>query len=421
MRYLISAWAVCIARSAKPGNAKASIRGTSRKHRFPRFFHILIKTRRRGESEAIAPLHMRTFGHTPISLTRTVQPVGQGLFCTEIFKSHDKAQVVVYDCGSQNTEARDTCISHAIPPGAAIDLVFLSHFDDDHINGLSALCGKFDKNTCLIVPQYRGLEWFFNLSCMLPPSGSRIRTGAGDIMARFTSIVKAHHIKVVEVSPTQTPSVGQGVNGIIALPTLRGQSELVSGTLISMPQFNGVNFWSYLPVNHYDTVKMGALKKDLDLTLIDGESFGAMDGMMMAKAFTNDAHLKQIKKIYGKYFKRNNEVSMMVVSSPMPSPECEIFIDTNPQSNCPACDSKCKHLHFVKAQTKAELQKAGCLYTGDADLTNKTRLQQLNALCPRIADIGLLQIPITALVAIWMWKPLPLSCHHKLGVLSVLG
>ena len=85
---------------------------------------------------------------TPSSaiLTRTIHPVGQGAFYSEIFSVRKKNLfTVVYDCG------HDKRISAAakIERLSAVDLIFISHFHDDHINGI-----EIQRNTkpLIIIP-----------------------------------------------------------------------------------------------------------------------------------------------------------------------------------------------------------------------------------------------------------------------------
>jgi hypothetical protein len=88
--------------------------------------------------------------------------VGHGTFFTGVVRGGaGDAFRWVYDCGSK----RRTRIGKAIgrlaawdhwPPGLTIDLVAISHFDDDHINGLEALLGRY-RVKWLVLP-YVGLK-----------------------------------------------------------------------------------------------------------------------------------------------------------------------------------------------------------------------------------------------------------------------
>lgn len=95
-------------------------------------------------------------------LKRVLHPVGQGAFFTEQFKKYGVESPylnVVYDCGS-------TVVGKNIPKVVKdevniafdkkdhIDLLFVSHFDEDHTNGLNYLLDNtsMDKDTYAVLP-----------------------------------------------------------------------------------------------------------------------------------------------------------------------------------------------------------------------------------------------------------------------------
>lgn len=84
---------------------------------------------------------------------RVLAPVGFGGFDIE----HIDDTTIVFDCGSRPMSNVEDCIrrykNHFVSNGdpCTIDYVFLSHFDQDHVNGLEALSKQFTiKN--IIVP-----------------------------------------------------------------------------------------------------------------------------------------------------------------------------------------------------------------------------------------------------------------------------
>ena len=80
-------------------------------------------------------------------LTRTIHPVGQGAFYSEVFSVRKKKLfTVVYDCGRDKKVSTDVKIERL----NAVDLIFISHFHDDHINGIKEIRGN--KNPLIIIP-----------------------------------------------------------------------------------------------------------------------------------------------------------------------------------------------------------------------------------------------------------------------------
>lgn len=70
---------------------------------------------------------------------RYIYPVGQGGFAVENILGY----TVAYDCGSiTNQGMLESCIDYAAGTFKTIDVLFLSHFDKDHVNGLTYLLSK---------------------------------------------------------------------------------------------------------------------------------------------------------------------------------------------------------------------------------------------------------------------------------------
>ena len=94
------------------------------------------------------------YAKTNFMMTRTIHPIGQGTFCTERFFD-DKRQTVflaVYDCGSQNKQNLKDYINHYFSTGEVIDLLFISHLDEDHVNGIKYLSERKIRVHHLVLP-----------------------------------------------------------------------------------------------------------------------------------------------------------------------------------------------------------------------------------------------------------------------------
>ena len=67
---------------------------------------------------------------------RYIFPVGQGGFACEGISGF----VVAYDCGSKSAYPMvESCVDHLCRSVDHIDLLFISHFDEDHVNGIKYL------------------------------------------------------------------------------------------------------------------------------------------------------------------------------------------------------------------------------------------------------------------------------------------
>lgn len=100
----------------------------------------------------LAPASFRVLlsdGILPLTnLTRTIHPVGQGAFYSETFNLQRKKFTVVYDCGSNNKED----LRSEIHEFSTVNLIFISHFHNDHINGIKEIQHKGKQNPLILIP-----------------------------------------------------------------------------------------------------------------------------------------------------------------------------------------------------------------------------------------------------------------------------
>ena len=73
-------------------------------------------------------------------ITRLILPVGQGAFYVEKFKN---GKSIIYDCGSiGNIEKINNLIEECFHKNEVIEAIFISHLDEDHMNGVEKLLEK---------------------------------------------------------------------------------------------------------------------------------------------------------------------------------------------------------------------------------------------------------------------------------------
>lgn len=92
-----------------------------------------------------------------MSMTRTFHTVGQGAFYTERHQTDNGKFTIVYDCGSGTSKMTPKALEKKINSAFSdkdvkdeIDILFISHFHADHINGLEFLKNNFKiKNVVL--------------------------------------------------------------------------------------------------------------------------------------------------------------------------------------------------------------------------------------------------------------------------------
>ena len=91
-------------------------------------------------------------------MQRIIHPSGHGAFFTErIFQEGKDDFIVVYDCGSSDKypkeqELLENEVKGFFNAGDKIDILFISHFDSDHVNGIKHLVPYLTTQTKLVMP-----------------------------------------------------------------------------------------------------------------------------------------------------------------------------------------------------------------------------------------------------------------------------
>ena len=84
--------------------------------------------------------------------------VGQGLFANGSISITDRKNKEikklrwVYDCGSTRKTAVTAAVNKKYSRNDIIDIIFISHFDNDHVNGLIEILNTVKKVKNLILP-----------------------------------------------------------------------------------------------------------------------------------------------------------------------------------------------------------------------------------------------------------------------------
>ena len=290
-----------------------------------------------------------------IKLQRTFHPVGQGAFYTEeFFSGEERIFTVVYDCGSETAPKVDfeakiegfkKRISH-------IDILFLSHFHADHINGLDKLLEgvKVEKTIIPMLPQEvllltRVQNFIKYRDDALAADGviSDLYLG-GQTRARFG--------EVVAVLPDNYDSVSSDI-------FVGGSNKVQNGSVVKGYE----QFWEYLPFNSIDIKDQRAI--------IFNTGF-----QKIKKAFNNAGELdvsklirgcrRQVKELYKQVMNGTND-----------------NLYTLAVESCPAKN--------VYPYPDPRLSR--CLYLGDFDSVGNTSVWNRLVEVFSLKDIGTIQVP----------------------------
>ena len=315
-------------------------------------------------------------------VTRTFHPVGQGGFYTE---RHNDEFNIVYDCGSTPRKYSSSIVQSTFSKRDDIDILFISHFDYDHVSSIVTL----KKNTGtihavvmpLLEPEHQAL--LINLNRVLSDSILKLISKPESFFDSNTVIYK------VRPSNTQEAEDNDNPIEIMRSPSetmpdgsryfFRRDPETIlinSGRLIKLESSNrGKNskqFWTFTPYNYQNITRSLSLIQELKKSGFNTALLKSDSGYTISE-ITTPAKRRELRKVYNSLNGTVNENSMLVYSGP----------SNNDYQLTPCsclgieCDSNCN-------------LKPGCIYTGDCDF-NKVTLNQ--AFKQYINTVGVVQIP----------------------------
>lgn len=297
---------------------------------------------------------------------RILHPVGQGAFYSESFYEANghKCRTVVYDCGSTPKTYIEEEIDSFFSNGDSVDILFISHFDNDHISGLEKL-----KKTCtidtVVMPLLNSIQKIYMLC-----------NGVNKTLITNPESFFANS-RVVFVQPTNLDDPGaQAENRDVKYAEL--DESINNGDRIIFEQY-----WVYIPCN-YDYAKrhsdlIASLRNLDEFRKVDFENKAQIDDIVKT---ADKALLGRINKIFKDMMPDGaNRISMMLYSGPSQSTkgifaQCELNLFK---------DSAILNKLYVGT---------AALYLGDTDLNQSDILEQLsNDIGQLKENIVILQLP----------------------------
>ena len=318
-----------------------------------------------------------------ICLERIFYPVGHGAFYVERFYMDEEKTplyTVVFDCGCYNGTPLSTYkgrINSIIDNDAClpntIDVLFISHFHTDHINGIMHLLALSNVKT-IVVPQLSEIERIeLYIKDLVQADFSDIES-LTRCFESFEDLLSGNNVVTVRVCPE---SLGDDWHhNTVNIDGLKGIID--SGTKLQK-QLGEMCIWAYTPFN--PSINANRAYK-LFNTLSQSKVFGPILSTSMNDKFKKlsemikNGHLTDLKDVFKKVFNgRHNEYSMTVLSS---CGEC--------------CHQPCEKACHKSIPSQNRYCTLNCLYMGDFQ-PDKVNLPLLLKTYDNLKYVGLLQVP----------------------------
>lgn len=320
-----------------------------------------------------------------IYLKRIIHPVGQGAFFTEQFFDADMHNVLynmVYDCGSRSAGIKtqmERDIRNCFHDRKQIDVLFLSHFDDDHVNRVEYLKKEgYLQGTRIFIPMVQdekrlGIEPYKTNYDFILSLNERGENGTKVVLVDFDES-NADNMAPIN---TNEPRI---------IEELVGEDVIKSGTTLK-PKDNLIGeLWRYTLVN----VQFKELIDEFKQKLVDSDP--KLDYKQLNDVDYVEKNIPTLRKVYQGLGKKPNEGtainlnSLLVMSYPVVAERCNYVGFRN------------MYDRYIDCQYKREIGYAGsCLYTGDTsanELFVWIRIESMIKECLGLGSkVTMLQVP----------------------------
>lgn len=320
-------------------------------------------------------------------MLRSFLPVGQGAFYLERFETKKGRINVVYDCGSlTNVKLVEEEIKSNFDEKEEIEIVFISHVDQDHVNGLEFLLTHCNVKN-IVFPYTKKADRILLSLSYFCENGSPSDT---DFTYEFindplSALQKAEsNARLWEVHENnEYISRDDTIQQNHTLSSGENSSEILLGT-----EFFSEAKWEYVPFNFRENERREQFISELENNLTEiGFPLNSdeINFNNILKHWKDPEVQKAIKDAYKKVEGRLNTNSMTLFSG--------VRNKNLHQWKIPYCH-KCYCCHACPDCYDCCIKKNGCLYTGDYEANGKSKWTDLQTAYSKYWDyIGCVQIP----------------------------
>lgn len=294
---------------------------------------------------------------------RIFHPIGQGAFYSE---RHDNFNMV-FDCGEWKKSAVSArVVRQAFQRTDSIDILFISHFDYDHVCRIPLLKDSVSKIKCVVMPLLHSQEKIF-LSNIFRSLDFDILTLLNEPENFFGS-----ETNIIKIEPAELGSLNNKDKSV-DIASIKGTHALESGTSLLIMS-NSIN-WIYEPWNYEYAARHDDLVKYLKNEDIDVDKLKSDPDYTLNMVNTKR---KKIKVAYNNLDGNINQNSM--------------FVYSGPAGHIKVAESKFYQHKFYPPLwlLKHNEQRVGCIYTGDGDL-NTSKIKSVYG--HHWDHVGTIQIP----------------------------
>lgn len=281
-------------------------------------------------------------------IQRFFHPVGQGAFYSERHEYQGSDLNIVYDCGTEYMNRRKKgirgVVTHSFSNQDVIHILFISHFDYDHISLIELLKDTVNRIERVVIPLLYKEETIFLANVYRDLGEARLAELVSNPEKFF-----GEGTHVIRVEPSSETENGEDT---IRLSEFNGK-VIRSGTPLSLENYDD---WVFVPYNHLNEERGEDFRTKLQA---DGIDVGELEnpGYVLDKD-----RCKKIKACYKKIDGGINQNSMFLYSGPSEGKGVGMYFWREGIRWDHNYHWSCFYDHYFDSD------RVACLYTGDGDL-----------------------------------------------------
>jgi len=294
-------------------------------------------------------------------IQRIFHTIGQGAFYSE---RHENINIV-YDCGTEWKNRAKSIFNKVVTQSFSrkeiIDILFISHFDYDHVSKIQTLKKHVKEIKRVILPLLHDNEKIL-LSNFYRALDINILTLINEPEKYFGDKTKIIYIRPSEnnESTINDNTETQNLDDIVK-PNDANKFEIESGVKLTI---SGLTNWIFIPYNNNYTNNHNDLIKELksegfDTTKLTNEPNYTLDKIIKDVSLSKSKGGKKFKEIYDSLNGKVNQNSMFLYSGPIQNDKYH--------KHCFVGDMR-RHFYNHLYYHCNHSDKVGCIYTGDGDL-----------------------------------------------------
>ncbi len=235
-------------------------------------------------------------------MERIIHPIGQGAFYSEQFDNF----TIVYDCGEWKKTRRAThVVEDSFAAGSKIDVLFISHFDFDHVSLIPTLRQICQIKTC-ILPVINDVEKIIISNIYMALGQKNLATLVINPKSFFGPATKIIYVDFEDKNRIIKDTNKENDLRFKRIDNLMDEEHISSGMELSFSEID----WIYVPYNieHYE-------RRNELINLLNKQNLNITYFTIEYNDYI-EKHIKEIRRVYNLLRGGINSNSMYLYSGP---------------------------------------------------------------------------------------------------------